>query len=163
MYLYTCMCVRAFEGKRRSGGQRMRWLDSSPTQWIWIWAKSRKEWKTEEPSNLRSTGSQRVGHDLATEQQQTHIYISPISMYVDIYIHTYIHMYVSIYVCLYTRMHTFLYTFTTRWTTKYFALLAWRISWFCHINVVQISCYRRRPGDRKTSFKEKYLKYHLKI
>ena len=30
------------EGKRRSGWQRMRWLNSITTQWIWIWANSRR-------------------------------------------------------------------------------------------------------------------------
>ena len=35
-------------------------------------------WKipwTEEPGNLQSMGSQRVGHNLATKQQQKYIYI----------------------------------------------------------------------------------------
>ena len=28
VYIYMCMCVCTFEGKRRSGGQRIRWLYS---------------------------------------------------------------------------------------------------------------------------------------
>ena len=40
-----------------------------PTQWAWVWANSGREWRTEEPGVLQSTGSQ-VGHNLATEQQQ---------------------------------------------------------------------------------------------
>ena len=41
---------------------------ASPTQWTWVWANSRKQWKTEEPGMLQSMGSQRVGNDLVTEQ-----------------------------------------------------------------------------------------------
>ena len=36
----------------------------------WIWANSRRRWRTGEPGVPQSTGSQRVGHDLATEQYQ---------------------------------------------------------------------------------------------
>ena len=39
---------------------------TSPTQQTWIWANSRKQWKTGKPGVLQSTGSQRVGHSLAT-------------------------------------------------------------------------------------------------
>ena len=45
------------------------WM-ASLTQWTWVWEKSRREWRTEETGVLHSTVSQRVGHDLATEQQQ---------------------------------------------------------------------------------------------
>ena len=41
---------------------------ASLTQWTWIWANSGRQWRTEEAGMLQSTGSQRVGHDLATEQ-----------------------------------------------------------------------------------------------
>ena len=43
---------------------------ASATQWTWIWANSRRQWRTGEPGILQSTGSQRVGPHLATEQQQ---------------------------------------------------------------------------------------------
>ena len=39
-------------------------------QWTWIWANSERQWRTVEPGMLQSTGSQRVGHNLVTEQQQ---------------------------------------------------------------------------------------------
>ena len=32
------------EGKMRRGQQRMRWLDSIPTPWTWIWANCRGAW-----------------------------------------------------------------------------------------------------------------------
>ena len=45
------------------------WM-ASATQWTWLWANSGRRWRTEKPGVLQSTRSQRVGHDLATEQQQ---------------------------------------------------------------------------------------------
>ena len=55
------------EGRRRSGQQRMRWLDGITTQWTWVWANPGRWWKTGKPGVLQSTGSLRVGHDWATE------------------------------------------------------------------------------------------------
>ena len=42
------------------------WM-ASPAQWTWVWANSGRWWRTEKPGVLQSMGSQRVGHDLATE------------------------------------------------------------------------------------------------
>ena len=58
------------EGRRRRGQQRMRWLDGIMTQYAWVWANSRRQWRTGKPGMLQSMGLQRVGHDLATKQQQ---------------------------------------------------------------------------------------------
>ena len=58
------------------GGDR-RWNDwmASSTQWIWVRAISKRQWRTEKPGMLQSMGSPRVGHDLGTEQQpQQQIY-----------------------------------------------------------------------------------------
>ena len=44
------------------------WVES-PTQWIWVWANSRRWLKTGKPGVLQSMGLQRVRHDWATEQQ----------------------------------------------------------------------------------------------
>ena len=43
------------------------WM-ASPTQWTWVWANSGSWWWTGRPGLLQSMGSQRVGHDWATEQ-----------------------------------------------------------------------------------------------
>ena len=43
----------------------------SPTQWPWIWARFRSWWWTGKPGVLQSTGSQRVGHNWATELNWT--------------------------------------------------------------------------------------------
>ena len=55
------------EGRRRTGWHRMRWLDGILTRWIWVWASSRSLWWKGKPSMLQSIGSQRIGHDWATE------------------------------------------------------------------------------------------------
>ena len=44
-----------------------RWL---LTQWTWVWANSKRQWKTMKLGMLQSMGSQRVRHNWATEQQQ---------------------------------------------------------------------------------------------
>ena len=55
------------EGRRRKGRQRMRWLDGITDSWTWVWVSSGSWWWTGKPGMLQSMGSQRVGHDWATE------------------------------------------------------------------------------------------------
>ena len=58
----------------KAGGERDNWGRDGwmavLTQWTWIWASSLRWWKTGKPGMLQSLGSQRVGHDRVTEQQQ---------------------------------------------------------------------------------------------
>ena len=42
------------------------WM-ASLTRWTWVWAKSKRQWWTGRPGVLWFMGSQRVGHDWATE------------------------------------------------------------------------------------------------
>ena len=42
------------------------WM-ASPTRWMWAWVNSRSWWWTGKSGVLRFMGSQRVGHDWATE------------------------------------------------------------------------------------------------
>ena len=42
------------------------WM-ASPTQWTWVWVNSRSWWWTGRPGMLQFMGSQRVGHNWATE------------------------------------------------------------------------------------------------
>ena len=46
---------------------------SSPTQWTWVWASSGSWWWTGRTGVLQSMGSQRVGHDWATELNWTEL------------------------------------------------------------------------------------------
>ena len=46
------------------------WM-ASPTQWTWVWVNSGSWWWTGRPGVLRFMGSQRVGHDWATELNWT--------------------------------------------------------------------------------------------
>ena len=55
------------EGRRRRGNREWDGWMASPTQWTWVWANSGRQWRTGKPGV--SMGSQRVGHDLVTEQQ----------------------------------------------------------------------------------------------
>ena len=43
----------------------------SPTQWTWVWINSRSWWWAGRPGVLQSMGSQRVGHNWATELNWT--------------------------------------------------------------------------------------------
>ena len=40
---------------------------ASLTWWTWVWASCRSRWWTGKPGVLQSMGSQRIGHDWATE------------------------------------------------------------------------------------------------
>ena len=48
------------------------WM-ASPTQWTWVWVGSGSCWWTGRPGVLQSMGSQRVGHDWATELNWTEL------------------------------------------------------------------------------------------
>ena len=51
------------------------WM-ASPIQWTWVWASSGIWWLTGKPGVLQSMGSQRVGHNWATELNwYTHTHI----------------------------------------------------------------------------------------
>ena len=52
------------------------WM-ASLTQWTCVWASSGRQWRTRKPGTLQSRGSQRVRHDLATEQQQSYKHKEP--------------------------------------------------------------------------------------
>ena len=51
------------------------WM-ASPTQWTWVWVGSGSWWWTGRPGMLRFMGSQRVGHDWATEMNWMKTYKS---------------------------------------------------------------------------------------
>jgi len=55
--------LKAGEGNNRGWDA---WM-ASLTQWTWVWVDSGSWWWTERPGVLRFMGSQKVGHDWATE------------------------------------------------------------------------------------------------
>ena len=50
------------------------WM-ASPTRWTWVWVNSGSWWWTGRPGVLQFMGSQRVGHDWATELNWNHIFV----------------------------------------------------------------------------------------
>ena len=69
--LEKTLMLGKIEGRRKNGRQRMRWLNASPTQWTWVWARSRSWWWIGRPGVLQSMGSQRVRHNWVTELNST--------------------------------------------------------------------------------------------
>ena len=68
-------------GRLKVGGEgdnrgRDGWM-ALLTQRTWVWANSGRQWRTGKPGVLQSMGSQRVGHNWATEQQQQPQQIKP--------------------------------------------------------------------------------------
>ena len=53
----------------------MRWLDGMTNSMDMSLSKLWGYWRTEESGVRQSMWSQRVGHDLATKQQQGHVFI----------------------------------------------------------------------------------------
>ena len=68
--LEKTLMLGKIEGGRRRGRQRMRWLDDITDSMDMSLSKPREDWRTGRTGVLQSMGSQRVGHDWATEQQQ---------------------------------------------------------------------------------------------
>ena len=52
------------------------WM-ASPTQWAWVWVNSRSLRWTGRPGMLQFMGSQRVGHDWATELTDWYSFTQP--------------------------------------------------------------------------------------
>ena len=61
------------EGKRRRGQQRMRWLNSISESMDMNLNKLQETVGTGKPGKLQFLGLPRVGHNLATEQQQYYL------------------------------------------------------------------------------------------
>ena len=66
-------------GRRRRGDRAWDGWMASLTRWTWVWVNSRRWWWAGRRGVLRFIGSQRVGHDWATELNWTlKAYLRPI-------------------------------------------------------------------------------------
>ena len=68
-----------WEGLGAGGEREDRGWDgwmASLTQWMWVWVNSGSWWWTGRPGMLQFVGSQRVGHDWATELNWTRLVIT---------------------------------------------------------------------------------------
>ena len=68
--LEKALMLWKIEGRRRRGGRGWDDWMASLTQWTWISASCRTQWRTVKPGALQSMGLQRVGCELANKQQQ---------------------------------------------------------------------------------------------
>ena len=69
-WLEKTLMLGKTEGWRRRSDRGWDDWKALLTQWTWVWANSGRQWRTWKPGMLQPKGSQRVGHDLVTEQQQ---------------------------------------------------------------------------------------------
>ena len=69
-WLEKTLILGKIEGRRRGW---VGWM-SSLTQWWWVWINSRSWWWSGRPGVLQSIGSQRFGHDWATELSWTDLH-----------------------------------------------------------------------------------------
>ena len=63
------------EGRREEDNRGWDGWMASLTQWTWVWASSRRWWRTGKPGLLQSMGLQGVRHTWAAEKQQRWIRI----------------------------------------------------------------------------------------
>ena len=68
--LEKTLMLRKIKGRKIRGNRGWDGWMASPTQWTWVWANSERERRAGKAGMLQSMGSQRVRHNLATEQQQ---------------------------------------------------------------------------------------------
>ena len=78
----------AFEGRKRRDNRGWDGWMASPTQWAWVWASSRRWWRTGKPGMLQSMGSQsqtRISHWTATTYWQILVIYPEVNIHILCY------------------------------------------------------------------------------
>ena len=75
--LEKTLMLGKIEGRRRRGWQGWNVWMAPPTGWTWVWVNSGSWWWTGRPGVLQSMGSERVGHEWATELNWRVHYLCP--------------------------------------------------------------------------------------
>ena len=102
-------------GKSLNRGQE-GWM-ASLAQWVWVWTNSSgRWWGTEKPGVLQPLESQRVRHDLVTEQQQQQEHLQ-----IEAELLKNTQKRKSDFLATAVHIHNLLFTFTTVISTWYFA------------------------------------------
>ena len=78
--LEKSLFLRGIEGRRREHRGWDGWM-ASPSWWTWVWVNSGSWWWAGRPGVLRFIGSQRLGHDWATELNWTDKYTNKKHIY----------------------------------------------------------------------------------
>ena len=76
--LEKTLMLGKIEGRRRRGVRGWDGWIASLAWWTWVWVNSGSWWWTGRPGVLRFMGSQRVGHDWATELNWTESFVDRI-------------------------------------------------------------------------------------
>ena len=87
--LVKTLILGGIGGRRRRGQQRMRWLDGHIDSMDVSLSNSNSWWWTQRPGVLQFMGSQRVGHDWATELNWNVTLIIKYRNYFAVWKHTY--------------------------------------------------------------------------
>ena len=142
--LEKTVMLGGFGGRRRRGWQKMRWLDGTTTQWTRVYVDSGSWWWTGRPGGLRFMGSQRVGHDWATELNWTELVYIYLSFYLPVYVSLFhIHLFIfaflfffSLSLCftLFSTPSFSLFPPFSSFSLCYFLLLFPPLSFFSRLN-----------------------------
>ena len=114
------------EGRRRKGCRGWDSLMASLTQWTCVWVDSRSWWWTGRPGVLQFTGSQRVGHDWATELNWTDSWACA-QIYTSI--HKYIYLYSHTWAFLVAQTAKNLLAMQETRSKSWVGKISWRIKW----------------------------------
>ena len=117
------------------------WM-ASLTRWTWVWVNSGSWWWTGKPGVLRFMGSQRVGHDWATELNWTDVYFhsSQINLVIPSLTYWSFKSVSNSYLCLLTFCYWFLTEVSLHVVREHtlHSLIQFNLPWFFLWYVIQL-------------------------